>query len=184
MSGPMGNGAPAPSSRPGVDWKAAGLKRTPQREVVLGLVQAHAEHPTAEWIFRSARREIPGISLATVYRTLRLLKEKGLLLEFSGGGYPSRYDVTLHDHEHVRCVACGAVADVDLPEARDIRDLVANRTHFRVCSYPLVFHGLCVECEGRKARCGDGRGDSPVESPPGAHRPCDESERFGPEGSW
>lgn len=139
------------SKRPGVDWNAAGLKRTPQRETVLLLVREQRDHPTAEWIFKEARRKIPGISLATVYRTLRLLKEKGLLLEFSGNGYPSRYDVTLHDHEHVRCVACGAVEDVDLPEARDLRDLVAGRTQFRVCSYPLVFHGLCSTCESRRA---------------------------------
>src|ERR1700752_1872141 len=142
--------------------------------MVLDLVCMHCDHPTAESILRDARREIPGISLATVYRTLRLLKEKGLILEFSGGGYPSRYDGTLHanDHEHVRCVACGAVEDVDLPEARKMRGLVAERTKFRVSAYPLVFHGLCQACEARRAEIekvrangGCGRGRTHGETP-------------------
>ena len=61
-----------------VAWKRVGLRRTPQREVVLDLVFGCREHPTADWIWREAQRTIPDISLATVYRTLRVLKEKGL----------------------------------------------------------------------------------------------------------
>jgi Fur family ferric uptake transcriptional regulator/Fur family peroxide stress response transcriptional regulator len=168
-----------------VDWKAAGLRKTRQRETVLLLVCSHCEHPTAEWIHNEARRKIPGISLATVYRTLRMLKEKGLLLEFSGGGYPSRYDVTPYDHEHIRCVACGAVSDVELPEGRDLRALVSERTHYRVSFYPLVFHGLCYECacarERMEAAKKNGRnGKKPQSAPPAR----EDDERFWPEGSW
>jgi len=166
-----------------VDWKAAGLRKTRQREMVLGLVCSHCDHPTAEWIHKEARRKIPGISLATVYRTLRLLKERGLLLEFSGGGYPSRYDVTPYDHEHIRCVACGAVTDVDLPEGRDLRALVSERTHYRVSFYPLVFHGLCGECEDAREQT-----DSKKNGKSNQHLPADSAvddpERFWPEGSW
>jgi Fe2+ or Zn2+ uptake regulation protein len=149
--------------------------------MVLGLVCAHCDHhPTAEWIHREARHKIPGISLATVYRTLRLLKEKGLLLEFSGGGYPSRYDAAPYDHEHIRCVACGAVADVDLPEARDIRNLVGERSNYRVGPYPLIFHGLCSQCESRRKNLEEGNGTNGT-SPGGT---LDDSERFWPEGYW
>ena len=135
-----------PHDLPSVDWRGVGLRRTPQREVVLTLVRSCYDHPTAEWIHRQARQLIPDISLATVYRTLRVLKERGLIHEFSGGGSPSRFDGTGHDHEHVRCVKCGAVADVDLPEVADLRDRVAERSNYRVGRYPLVFHGLCHEC--------------------------------------
>jgi Fe2+ or Zn2+ uptake regulation protein len=172
-----------------VDWQAAGLRKTRQREIVLGLVDSHRDHPTAEAILRDARRQIPGISLATVYRTLRLLKEKGLILEFSGGGYPSRYDNAAHDHEHVRCVACGAVADVELPEASEVRNLVAERTRYRVCSFPLIFQGLCHECESRRAEverarssghCG--RSDGSSESTRASKDDCSDSSW--PEASW
>jgi len=145
---------PNDGGRAAVDWRNVGLKRTHQREVVLTLVRSCFEHPTAEWIHQQARRTISEISLATVYRTLRILKEKGLIHEFSGGASPSRYDGTLHDHEHVRCIRCGAVQDVDLPEVGDIRDRVAERTKFQVGSYPLVFHGLCEKCSNGNGRVG------------------------------
>jgi Fe2+ or Zn2+ uptake regulation protein len=161
---------------PPVNWRAVGLRRTSQREVVLGLVRSCLDHPTADWIHRQARRFVPDISLATVYRTLRLLKEKGLIHEFSGGASPSRFDGTLHNHEHVRCVRCGAVSDVDLPEVGDIRERVAERTGFRVGRYPLVFHGLCETCArangGEPARSGNAL----FASRPGRERPSAENE--------
>jgi Fe2+ or Zn2+ uptake regulation protein len=129
-----------------LDWKAIGLRRTPQREIVLGLVQSSPDHPTAEWIHQEARQIIPDISLATVYRTLRTLKEKGLIHEFSGGASPSRYDGGQHGHEHVRCVRCGIVEDVSLPEIGNIRERVSERTGYRMASQPLLFHGICEAC--------------------------------------
>jgi Fe2+ or Zn2+ uptake regulation protein len=139
-----------------VDWRAVGLRRTPQRQVVLDLVSGCHEHPTAEWIHRQARLRLPDISLATVYRTLRLLKEKDLVHEFSGGASPSRFDATLRAHEHIRCVRCSVVVDVDLPEAGAVRARVAARTGFRVGRYPLLFHGLCRDCGAD--RVGNGTG--------------------------
>jgi hypothetical protein len=110
-----------------------------------------------------------------------------LLLEFSGGGYPSRYDVTPYDHEHIRCVACGAVTDVDLPEGRDLRALVSERTHYRVSFYPLVFHGLCEECEVARERMEsakkNGRRGQAAKPAPSAPA-LEDDERFWPESSW
>ncbi len=149
------------------DWRLLGLRRTPQREVVLRLVRSCYDHPTAEWIHREARRVLPDISLATVYRTLRVLKEKGLIQEFSGGASPSRFDGTVdRPHEHVRCVRCGEVTDVELPEASEIRHMVAHRTGYRVGRFPLLFHGVCEKCSGRA-------GEAPTES-----------DRDWPEGHW
>lgn len=133
-----------------MDWPRVGLRRTPQRNVVLGLVRSCFDHPTADWIHQQARLLIPDISLATVYRTLRLLKEKGLIYEFSGGAASSRYEGTLHVHEHVRCLCCGTLHDVDLPEIGDLRRRVAERTGFSVGRFPLLFQGLCASCARRE----------------------------------
>jgi Fe2+ or Zn2+ uptake regulation protein len=155
-----------------IEWREVGLRRTPQRETVLRLVRSCYRHPTAEWIHVEARRHLPEISLATVYRTLRLLKEKGLIHEFSGGASPSRYDGTLHDpHEHVRCVRCGEVADVELPEASAIRGVVARRTGFRIERYPLLFHGLCGRCCARTGAPNSSDRESP--GGPDAHHPAE-----------
>ncbi len=129
-----------------VDWKAIGLRRTTQREIVFGLVQSSVEHPTAEWIHQEARQILPDISLATVYRTLRSLKERGLVQEFSGGSTSSRYDGAGRDHEHVRCIRCGVVEDVTIPELGDLRDRIAERTGFRIGSHPFLFQGICESC--------------------------------------
>ena len=148
--------------REGLDWKAVGLRKTPQREIVLGLLQSAVDHPTADWIHQEARQILPSISLATIYRTLRALKEKGLVHEFSGGSVPSRYDGAGRGHEHIRCVRCGAVEDVSLPELGNIRDQVAERTEFRVGNFPLLFHGLCEMC----VRAVDESTDGPTRSEP------------------
>jgi Fe2+ or Zn2+ uptake regulation protein len=132
-----------------VAWKRVGLRRTPQREVVLDLVVACREHPTAEWIWREARKSIPDISLATVYRTLRVLKEKGLIWEFTGGANPSRFDGTHGAQEHLRCVSCGQVVDLDLPEVKGVRGPVEARTAWALDPWPLVLYGLCPSCVAR-----------------------------------
>ncbi len=143
---PIGTPRRPEPTRRSIDWKAVGLRKTPQREIVFGLLQSAVDHPTADWIHQEARQILPSISLATIYRTLRTLKEKGLVHEFSGGSVPSRYDGAGRGHEHIRCVRCGAVENVILPELGDIRDRVAERTEFRVGNYPLLFYGLCEMC--------------------------------------
>jgi Fe2+ or Zn2+ uptake regulation protein len=131
------------------EWARVGLRKTPQREVVLGLVRSCYDHPTADWILTQGRRVIRDMSLATVYRTLRLLKEKGLIYEFSGGASPSRFDGTIHTHEHVRCICCGEVKDIDIPGLGDLRREVADRTGFALGPYPLLFQGICENCVRR-----------------------------------
>ena len=135
-----------------VAWKRVGLRRTPQREVVLDLVIGCRNHPTAEWIWREAQHTIPEISLATVYRTLRVLKERGLIWEFTGGANPSRFDGTRGGQEHLRCVSCGEVADLDLPDVKRMRGPVEERTEWTLEPWPLVFYGLCPACAERIGR--------------------------------
>ncbi|MDP6460203.1 MAG: transcriptional repressor [Gemmatimonadota bacterium] len=128
------------------DWRRVGLRRTPQRDVILNLVRGSPTHPTAVQIHQDAVASIPGISLATVYRTLRVLKERGLIHEFGGAGVSSRYDGAIPDHEHVRCVRCGDVADIMLSGMDEVRQRVAEATGYRVSHHPLIFMGLCPHC--------------------------------------
>jgi len=168
-----------------VDWAGVGLRRTPQREVILALVRSasehpEVEHPTAEWVHRRAREFVPDISLATVYRTLRILKEKGLIYEFSGGVGPSRYDGTRHEHEHVRCICCGTVVDVNLPEISEIRQIVATRSGFVIGTAPMLFQGVCAECHRQHKT----PGILPLPLPPAPQRAPEEEERDLAEGAW
>src|SRR5512144_998684 len=94
-------------------------RRSEQRDVVLEIVQSTMDHPTAAWVHRQARRRLPRISLATVYRNLKRLAEQGLIREIQAAGSASRFDGNTGRHYHVRCLGCGRVND--LPVSVDLR---------------------------------------------------------------
>src|SRR4026209_1698044 len=91
-------------------------KLTPQREAVYQVIQERDDHPTASDIFEAARRRLPSISYATVYNSLRYLKDAGLGLKIILGDGPSRYDRETERHDHAICNDCGKLVDFDLPD--------------------------------------------------------------------
>src|ERR1041385_1391658 len=85
---------------------------TRQRSLVLDVVRTPDEHPTATEVFERARETMPGISFATVYNSLRYLKEAGLIREIASfGKSPSRYDSETYRHDHAVCSECGRLVD-------------------------------------------------------------------------
>ena len=89
---------------------------TPQRQVVLRVVTESPEHLTANEIFEAARKSLPSISFATVYNSLKYLKEAGLVREINFGKGSSRYDRETARHDHAICTRCGKLVDFDLAE--------------------------------------------------------------------
>src|SRR5512143_3864135 len=88
---------------------------TRQRRVVFEVVRSGDHHPTAAEVFEAARKALPGISFATVYNSLRYLKEQGMVREISFGNGASRYDRETERHDHALCSSCGQLVDFDLP---------------------------------------------------------------------
>jgi Fe2+ or Zn2+ uptake regulation protein len=95
----------------------SGWRYTRQRAAVLEYLRAVHIHPTAEDVFLAVRRQIPNISLATVYKGLEALVDAGLANKLAGGDGPARYDARMEAHYHLRCQDTGAV--FDLPTAFD-----------------------------------------------------------------
>jgi Fur family peroxide stress response transcriptional regulator len=122
----------------------AGL--TPQRQVVLRVVNESHHHPTASQVFEQARMLLPTISYATVYNSLRFLKQEGLVREISFGNAASRYDRETDRHDHAICTKCGKLVDFDWSEAPELMRAAARRTHFKAESIHLTLTGLCPEC--------------------------------------
>ena len=91
----------------------SGLTR--QRQAVLQEIRAREDHPTAGEVFEGARKRLPSISFATVYNSLRYLKEAGLIHEIRFGDGASRYDRETERHDHAICTCCGKLVDFDLP---------------------------------------------------------------------
>ena len=123
---------------------------TRQRQVVLDVVQSGDTHPTAAEVFESARKAMPGISFATVYNSLRYLKEAGLVREVAFGGGASRYDRETDRHDHAICSACGKLVDFDLPGTVGLIRSAARASRFKAESVHLTLVGLCYECRGGK----------------------------------
>ena len=119
--------------------------------MVLEIVQSTMDHPTAAWVHRQARRRLPRISLATVYRNLKRLAEQGLIREIQAAGSASRFDGNTGRHYHVRCLGCGRVND--LPMSVDLRlEERAGRTiNYRILGHQVEFLGLCPLCQPGQA---------------------------------
>jgi Fur family peroxide stress response transcriptional regulator len=123
-----------------------GEKLTRQREAVLRVIREREDHPTANDIFEAARRRLPGISYATVYNSLRFLKEAGLVHEIKFGDSASRYDRETERHDHALCSQCGKLVDFDLPQAAELMKAAARRSKFKPESVHLTLKGVCPDC--------------------------------------
>jgi Fur family peroxide stress response transcriptional regulator len=126
-----------------------GEKLTRQRDAVLQVIRERDDHPTANEIFQAARLRLPTISYATVYNSLRFLKEAGLVHEIKFGDSASRYDREIERHDHAICNDCGRLVDFDLPQAAELMRAAARKSKFQPASVHLTLRGVCPDC--RKA---------------------------------
>ena len=140
-----------------------GLRLTGPRHAVLEVVRGAESHPTAEEVHRLVRRRLPGVSLGTIYRNLRLLVGAGLLKELPGPY--ARFDANTRAHHHFMCERCGRIIDVDAalaePHARALSARVASRTGFSITHHRFELFGRCRECQKRSPGTG-GRRRRPV----------------------
>lgn len=121
---------------------------TPQRLAVVKVLAASVGHPTVDQIYETVRRDFPTTSIATVYKTVGLLKQIGELLEIGFPDGSNRYDGNKpYPHPHVICTRCKKIIDPDLSGLEDMTREVARETGFRVVTHRLDFFGLCRDCQ-------------------------------------
>lgn len=122
------------------------MRNTRQREAILRVVRRIGCHPTVDEVYTEVRRELPGVSLGTVYRNLKVLAETGEVAPVAGGGPLSRYDGCADNHYHFRCDSCGRVLDIEEPVDTGMDRRVAAQTGLAIRCHTLEFHGLCKDC--------------------------------------
>ena len=122
------------------------LELTKQRESVLRVIRESDKHLTANEVFDDARRLLPGISFATVYNSLRYLKQEGLIGEIRFGTGAKLYDRNLTRHDHAVCDDCGKLVDLEFPLSDELFKEAADRSKFKIASIELTVRGLCPEC--------------------------------------
>lgn len=125
----------------------SGQRYTEQRGAVYRFLAGTNSHPTADDVFLAVRSDIPGISLATVYKSLETLVGCGLATKLTYGDGSARYDGRTDPHQHVRCLSCGGVMDLpgQLP-ARELDKLREEARGFEVTGYRLELVGYCSAC--------------------------------------
>jgi Fur family ferric uptake transcriptional regulator/Fur family peroxide stress response transcriptional regulator len=123
------------------------MRMTKQKKIILDILQNTKCHPTADWIYQEARKILPEISLGTVYRNLRILKEQGKILELNYGSTFSRYDGNSSNHYHFVCQKCGKVFDVDMDRIDYIENEVNKKLDAVVINHRLEFYGICKDCK-------------------------------------
>jgi Fur family ferric uptake transcriptional regulator/Fur family peroxide stress response transcriptional regulator len=126
------------------DIESVGL--TKQRQAVLQVIREADEHLTANEVFEDARRLLPGISFATVYNSLRYLKQEGLIGEVRFGADTTRYDRKLTRHDHALCNKCGKLVDLELTIPDALLEEASALSKFNTESIELTLRGLCPEC--------------------------------------
>lgn len=123
------------------------MNRSVQREIILEVLRSTKSHPTAEWIYERARRQLPNISLGTVYRNLNALVATGVIIKVQGSFDKDRFDANAERHAHMVCDQCGAVIDVEMPQDLDAANMNAvNSRDVLIKDYSIVYKGICNEC--------------------------------------
>lgn len=132
-----------------------GCRITPQRMAILDILVASDGHPSVEQVYDQLREDFPMTSLATVYKTVALLKEEGQVLElgFASGG--SRYDGRRpHPHPHLVCIRCQRIIDPELGVLDDLPLQLSQRYGYRIVSQRLDFYGVCPDCQALELKEG------------------------------
>jgi Fur family peroxide stress response transcriptional regulator len=126
-----------------------GLRFTPQRRHVYDVLLQKRDHPTAEEVFFRSKREMPDISMATVYNCLDALVQCGLVRQVHLERGATRYCPNMEEHCHYYCDECGSVFDVALPADAPS---VPRPRGFKVDHYEIAVHGVCAECAGKRKK--------------------------------
>lgn len=122
-------------------------RNTVQKDLVRRAVLTMKRHVTADEVYEYVKRDHPGIGKGTVYRNLGILSEEGSIRRVEVPNGPDRFDFTLRNHYHVRCVRCGEVFDVDMDEIPEIMKQIHNSHGMQFLSYDILFKAICPACQ-------------------------------------
>ena len=122
------------------------LKNSKQRNTILSYLRSTDQHPSADMVYENVRKEIPNISLGTVYRNLALLCELGEISKLNVKNGPDRFDYRIDTHYHFECVKCGKVEDLDI-RFKELEKMDKGIEGASVLGHTCNFYGICKDCQ-------------------------------------
>lgn len=123
-----------------------GLKNTRQRDDIARWFFGAKGHQNADEIYRAVQRDSPGIGFSTVYRTMKLLCEAGLVQERHFGDSEALYENVSSHHDHCICTACGKIIEFENSQIEALQESVARQFGFELRSHKMELYGLCGSC--------------------------------------
>jgi Fur family transcriptional regulator, stress-responsive regulator len=126
--------------------RSRGQRVTPQRLVLHRVLRGQDRHVTAEEAMRAVGRRLPNVSLPTVYATLELFEELGLVRRVAMEGGPTLFDSRTDDHNHVACRRCGRIEDIEGPVDDSRARRAARAAGYEPERTDVVVVGLCSDC--------------------------------------
>jgi Fur family ferric uptake transcriptional regulator len=137
-------------------FKEYGYRLTVPRQAILAALSKASKHFSAEELYHAVHKKYPAIGMATVYRTLDLLCQIGLILKFEFGDGLSRYELAVgpdeRHHHHLVCTTCSRVIDFsELVEeetrvTKELEKVLAKKYTFKIDTHQIHFLGLCEKC--------------------------------------
>ena len=125
-----------------------GCRLTPQRVAMLKILARSQGHPSIEQIYAQLRVDFPTTSLATIYKTMSLLKDMGQVLELTLAAGGTRYDGNRpYPHPHIVCTRCGQILDPEIGGVAAVSAEMARQTGYQITHHQLNFFGLCPTCQ-------------------------------------
>jgi Fe2+ or Zn2+ uptake regulation protein len=131
--------------------RAQGLPLTVQRRAVLEAVLQSPDHPTADRVLQVVQERLPGVSRATVYRTLEALARLGVIAKASLPGHPARYDRLVEPHHHFICRECETIIDVIDKNIDTLPLPDTSRLGIEVTEFTVQLRGVCPACRAKAA---------------------------------
>lgn len=123
------------------------IRVTPQRQIILTYLVTHHNHPSVETIYKALDTQLPNLSLATVYNTLKLFVDLGIVIELQNGDAGTHYDFFGRPHYHVVCENCGKITDVFEPDLSGVETKAAELSGYLVTGHNMEVYGLCPDCQ-------------------------------------
>lgn len=139
-------------------FRGCGYRLTVPRQAILDVLSKITEHPSAEEIYLEVHKVYPAIGLTTVYRTLELLVQAGLIFKFDFGDGRARYELSegpksIGHHHHLVCIGCGRIIDYtdfideEIELLRKTEKGLSKKYNFKITNHLIQFHGLCGKCQ-------------------------------------
>jgi Fur family ferric uptake transcriptional regulator len=127
--------------------RAKGFRMTPQRRAIVAEVMRSQGHISPAAIARTVQQRMPGVNASTVYRTISMLEEVGILSHAHLEGGPEYHLANEPEHVHLVCANCGTTDDLSLREAKSLFELVKKHRGFAPDLTHFAISGLCASCQ-------------------------------------